>query len=185
MKATNGHEKHLSAELTDMLKVHLANTYSLMLRLQNYHWNVEGPQFMQAHELFEHYYTAMWKSVDVIAERIRALDEYVPGNLRDFYDLAQITDRSRPEDLDGMLEDLITCFIVTRQFAGETLKTAGVIPDEVTSDMLINQMKILEKGIWMLRSSRSREHVSASAVRANDKHKAELLNENINGEYRA
>jgi starvation-inducible DNA-binding protein len=34
----------------------LADTYTLYLKTQNYHWNVTGPSFQQLHLLFEGQY---------------------------------------------------------------------------------------------------------------------------------
>jgi len=38
--------------VTDALKKVLAESYGLMLKTQNYHWNVEGPNFPGLHALF-------------------------------------------------------------------------------------------------------------------------------------
>ena len=51
----------------------LADTYTLYLNTHNFHWNVTGPMFNTLHLMFMDQYTELWNSVDVIAERIRAL----------------------------------------------------------------------------------------------------------------
>ena len=55
----------------------LADTYTLYLNTHNFHWNVTGPMFNTLHLMFMDQYTELWNSVDVIAERIRALDQFV------------------------------------------------------------------------------------------------------------
>jgi starvation-inducible DNA-binding protein len=42
-----------------------------MLKTQNYHWNVEGPNFPDLHALFMTQYTELFFAVDLIAERIQ------------------------------------------------------------------------------------------------------------------
>lgn len=37
---------------SDALKTLLADTYTLYLKTQGYHWNVEGPHFQQLHIQF-------------------------------------------------------------------------------------------------------------------------------------
>jgi len=37
----------------------LADTYSLHLKIHNFHWNVTGPQFNSLHAMFEVQYTAL------------------------------------------------------------------------------------------------------------------------------
>ena len=51
----------------------LAEEYLLMLKTQNFHWNVQGPLFYSLHMLFEQHYTFLATQVDEVAERIRAL----------------------------------------------------------------------------------------------------------------
>lgn len=59
----------------------LADTYLLYLKTQNFHWNVTGPMFGELHSLFEQQYTDLATAVDELAERIRAIGEFAPGEL--------------------------------------------------------------------------------------------------------
>ncbi len=54
----------------------LTSTYGVYLATHNYHWNIEGTQFVSLHGLFDQQYNALFQAIDVIAERIRALGEY-------------------------------------------------------------------------------------------------------------
>ena len=47
-------------------------------KTHGFHWNVTGPMFQTLHLMFMEQYTDLWNSIDVIAERIRALGEYAP-----------------------------------------------------------------------------------------------------------
>ncbi len=140
-------------ELVSMLSIHLANMYSLTLRFQNFHWNVEGPQFHSLHALFEEHYKVFAKEVDITAERIRFYEVQPPATLREFFELSQLANRQQPSDANGMLRDLITSCVIVHRYCSETLRTSGLLIDEVTSDMLIRQLSALEKAIWMFRSS--------------------------------
>jgi len=62
--------------LSESLQNLLANTYGLYFATHNYHWNVEGVQFVDLHKLFDEQYNALFQAIDVIAERIRALGVY-------------------------------------------------------------------------------------------------------------
>jgi starvation-inducible DNA-binding protein len=46
----------------------LADTYLLELKTQNFHWNIEGPQFYHLHLLLETQYIDLQTAGDVIAE---------------------------------------------------------------------------------------------------------------------
>ena len=47
-------------ELTQSMKIVLANHYALALKGQYYHWNVEGSDFLQYHEFFSDFYNEVF-----------------------------------------------------------------------------------------------------------------------------
>ena len=67
------------AIVEDLEKV-LADTYTLYLKTHNFHWNVTGPMFNTLHLMFEAQYTELALAIDVIAERIRALQDSARQN---------------------------------------------------------------------------------------------------------
>ncbi|HTH18205.1 MAG TPA: ferritin-like domain-containing protein, partial [Magnetospirillum sp.] len=71
-------------QIGDGLARLLADTYTLYLKTHNFHWNVTGPMFNTLHLMFEQQYTELSQAVDLIAERIRALDFPAPGSYRQF-----------------------------------------------------------------------------------------------------
>lgn len=130
----------------------LADTYALALKTQAYHWNVEGPNFVGLHTLFEQQYTDAQTAADELAERIRALGAPAPGGLQAFLDMTGITDAKQNLDAMAMVDDLAT----SNETIGETLKTgisaAEKAGDPVTADMLTARLTIHDKSAWMLRS---------------------------------
>jgi len=78
--------------IVDDLKLLLADMFAFRLKAQTYHWNVEGPDFMQYHDLFGSLYTQADSNLDTIAEHIRALDSYVIGSFKRLSELAKIQD---------------------------------------------------------------------------------------------
>lgn len=66
-------------KLAEGLSRLLADTYTLYLKTHKYHWNVTGPMFQTLHLMFETQYNELALAVDLIAERIRALDVLAPG----------------------------------------------------------------------------------------------------------
>jgi hypothetical protein len=69
---------------TDLLKSFLGDTYALMIKTHFFHWNVTGPEFPVLHALFEKQYTDLFEAADVVAERVRALDDHPPGGAKTF-----------------------------------------------------------------------------------------------------
>ena len=66
--------------LADSLKILLATEYAFTVKAQQFHWNVEGPDFVQLHEFFGNIYEDVYSAIDPTAEYIRTLDEYTPGS---------------------------------------------------------------------------------------------------------
>ena len=56
--------------VTDAMKKVLADTYTLLLKTQNYHWNVEGENFRALHLLFEEQYNEIFAAADVVAKEL-------------------------------------------------------------------------------------------------------------------
>lgn len=65
-------------ELIQKLKVAMADTVAFRLKTQQYHWNVEGPDFYEYHLLFQRIYEEVDGSIDVYGEQVRTLDAYAP-----------------------------------------------------------------------------------------------------------
>src|SRR3546814_10262294 len=61
------------------LEQSLADTFTLALKTQNYHWNLVGSNFFSLHNLLEEQYNDGFAAADEIAERIRALAAPAPG----------------------------------------------------------------------------------------------------------
>jgi starvation-inducible DNA-binding protein len=81
-------------ELIATMKKVLADSFAFYLKAQYYHWNVEGPDFKQYHDLFGDVYSTVYESIDGTAEQIRALDAYAPGSFGRFMELSSIRDEN-------------------------------------------------------------------------------------------
>ena len=82
-------------ELHNAAKVAFTSTFSFYLKAHNFHWNVEGPDFLQYHDLFGKIYEEVYGSVDIFAEQICALGTYVPASFQRFSMLSQIDDETQ------------------------------------------------------------------------------------------
>jgi len=131
----------------------LADTYTLYLTTHNFHWNVTGPMFNTLHAMFMAQYTALWSSVDLIAERIRALGHFAPGSYAAFGKLASVPDApSEPPKAMEMVRILVKGHEAVARTARELVPTADKAGDEPTLDLLTQRLDFHEKTAWMLRS---------------------------------
>ena len=61
-------------------------------KLQNYHWNVTGQDFFQAHSKLEELYNEINEQIDEVAEHILILGEEPLGTLKDYLENTNITE---------------------------------------------------------------------------------------------
>lgn len=142
-----------SSEVVNELKKILADSYTLYLKTQNYHWNVTGHQFGQRHIMFENQYSDLADAIDEIAERIRALNSPAPGSFQEFNSLKSLNEASQLINADQMVSDLSQ----DNKALAIMLKEAVVIAqrgnDEATAELLTDRIRVHEKNAWMLDSS--------------------------------
>ena len=140
------------SELYDTLRHLLADTYCLLIKTHNYHWNVTGPHFGSLHALFETQYNELFLAVDEIAERLRALGAKAPGGPHVFQDLSSIDAGGDSEAALQMVEILAGDNSTLSTTARTVLKAAEAIDDDATADLAIRRIETHDKVQWMLRS---------------------------------
>lgn len=144
-------------KLIEALKKVLADTFAFRIKAQYYHWNVEGPDFVQYHEFFGKLYETADGNVDTIAEHIRALGAYAPGSLKRFQDLTVIQD----EDTIPAAIEMINRISDDHKKLHAGLTAAHNIAEELNLRGVVNFLEGLlddnEKTQWMLNSLLKRQ----------------------------
>lgn len=141
------------SELGQTMKVVLADTFVMYMIAHKFHFNVEGRDFYQYHEMYQKIYEELWNAVDGIAEHIRALDEYVPFNFSRLQELTTIEDDSKIPTASAMVERLLATndrVIASIQSALEQVKIAG---DSGIENYLGGRLEIHTKHGWFLRAT--------------------------------
>lgn len=136
----------------DLTKL-LADTYSLMAQTHLAHWNVEGSDFFQLHTAFQSQYEELFKAVDEIAERVRALGSYSEGGLKRLSEISEVsalpTGRLPAKDfvahlIDGNEKLVAQCKAVE--------SASSEVGDLETQDLAIKRAQVHQKTLWMLHS---------------------------------
>lgn len=140
----------MSSKLIESLNILLADTYSLYLKTQNYHWNITGRHFPAMHQMLEDQYKDLADAVDEIAERIRMLDHKSPGTFDEFIKLRTIGDANSSFSEKEMIGDLIMGQTNIHRSLNNVLSAARDANDAVTEDLAIGRMSMHEKTKWML-----------------------------------
>ncbi len=139
--------------VSDSLKVALADSYVLYLKTQNFHWNVTGPNFKSFHMMFEEQYNDLFAAVDLIAERIRAIGDKAPGSFAKYATLTNIKEGDENLDASSMIKELASDQEVIAKTLTKALQEAQKIDDEVTAGIVTDRIEIHQKNAWMLKSS--------------------------------
>ena len=140
-------------ELIDSLKVFLADAVTMKFTAHGYHWNVEGPDFSQYHELFGNIYEDVDGSIDPIAEDLRKLDEYAPFTLTDFIELRSVTSEevtATPMDMAKALLKMNTEILKT---IDKAFKLASKANEQGIANFLAERNDMHKKWHWQLSAS--------------------------------
>lgn len=143
----------MSEELVEKMKVVLASSFAFALKAQNFHWNVEGPNFLQYHDLFAKVYEEVFDAVDAIAEEIRTLNAYAPGSFTRYQQLSVVQDETSIPAAMAMIAKLnedntkVISALTEAFLAAEAAKVVGL------ANFLQDRIDIHSKHGWMLRAT--------------------------------
>lgn len=144
--------KHLHIVAEELAHL-LADTYTLYLKTQNFHWNVTGPLFAALHKLFEEQYIELANAVDTIAERIRALGSHAPATFSEFQKLSSLKEDSGKCSAQDMIKKLMKDHETISHQLLAIFSKAEKANDQATIDLLTERMRAHDKLAWMLKSS--------------------------------
>jgi starvation-inducible DNA-binding protein len=147
-----GINKEDRAKIAEGLSRLLADSYTLYLMTHNFHWNVKGPMFNTLHLMFMAQYTEQWNALDLIAERIRALDFPAPGTYKEFVKLASIKEVDGVPRATEMIRLLVDAQEATARTARSLFPVVDKANDQPSMDLLPQRLEVHEKTAWMLRS---------------------------------
>jgi starvation-inducible DNA-binding protein len=137
-------------EVAEGLARLLADTYTLYVKTQNYHWNVTGPRFRELHLLFEEEYRDLAEAVDGLAERIRTIGFPAPATLTEFSRLSSVSEDETLPGADDMVRKLLEGHETVLRTAREILGLAEAASDHGTVDVVTARIASHEKTGWML-----------------------------------
>ena len=128
----------------------LADTYTLYVKTQGFHWNVVGPRFHDLHKLFEEQYNELADANDEIAERIRALGAKAPSSYSEFKKLATIAEETGAPAANEMIRQLLADNRSAVRSAQAVVEAAEEHDDVGTADLATQRVRTHEKAAWML-----------------------------------
>lgn len=145
--------------LQNAMKIAFASEFAFYLKAHNFHWNVEGSDFKQYHDLFGCIYDEVYSSIDSFAENIRKLDAYAPGSLTRLASLSALTPSQWADDnMSGVNPlDMVQNLLTDSDEMVDIMKNVFDLATELGEDGLANfaaeRMDAHRKHSWMLRST--------------------------------
>lgn len=140
-------------ELIKAMKVAFASEFSFYLKAQFYHWNVEGPDFKQYHDLFGGIYEEVYGSIDNFAENIRKLGGYTPGSFTRFSMLTQVDDETEVPPAMAMMQELLADNQKMVKILKMVFDLSEAEGQHGLSDFIAGRMDAHNKHGWMLRAT--------------------------------
>ncbi len=144
-----GFSKLDAVEVGSRLKVLLANYQMMYNKLRNFHWNVEGDEFFELHEIFEDEYQFFSEEIDTVAERIRIFGLKPNSTPSRMLQLSKIDESSKEITPFEMVKAIRTDLEALHELLLDTLESA-LDTGDVGTEYMLNQMIFnLEKRHWM------------------------------------
>lgn len=123
----------------------------MSVKLQNYHWNVQGKGFFITHEKLEEYYDEIRMQIDEIAEHILSQGYQPLGTMQDFIKNSEIQE-AKNERIKSLpiIKNVIQDLNILQQKAIKIKQEAENQSDYATSALMDNYLCNYAKKLWML-----------------------------------
>jgi len=134
-------------------KIAFASEFTFYLKAHFFHWNVEGINFRELHDLFGTIYEEVYGSIDDFAEKIRALGAYAPGSNSRFGMLTGIEDETKVLPAEQMVLELLQDSDNKVKILKRVYDIAEAAGEHGFSNFLAERMDAHRKHSWQLRAT--------------------------------
>lgn len=139
--------------LTDSLKIALASSYVFQIKVQNFHWNIESPNFPQYHKFLDDLYSEINENaIDQTAELCRQLDTYAPGSITRFSELSIVQDQVKIPRAELMMQELLDDNNKLLDMWKQMFHIAEQEDQQGIADFIASRIDAHGKHGWFLRS---------------------------------
>jgi starvation-inducible DNA-binding protein len=129
------------------------NNFVAYYRSHVAHVNTEGRNFYSDHKLLQKIYESLQDQIDVIAELLRSMEEYMPCDIQDVLNESEISTAILEGDSDFLLEAVMKDLQALKDSYDELEDVAEDEDYEEISNYAQDRVLALNKQIWMLRAT--------------------------------
>jgi len=138
-------------DISEALKLLLADAFALYLKTKNFHWHISGPHFRDYHLMLDDQSDQIFSMTDEIAERARKIGGTTIRSIGQISRLKRIVDNDaeyiRPID---MITELRNDNAMLTQAMREVHSLCDKAGDVATASLLENWIDESEKRTWFL-----------------------------------
>jgi starvation-inducible DNA-binding protein len=131
----------------------LADAFTMYFKAHTFHWNVEGPDFKQYHDLFGDIYEEVYGSVDLLAEHIRQIDAYTPTTLKQLSGLTVVTEDETVMPALQMVKSLMDANSMVLASLMLSYRDADNASELGLANFLQDRIAAHQKHAWMLKAT--------------------------------
>lgn len=146
-------DQSVCKKISSHLEKWLADNYLLLIKTQNFHWNLRDSRFYSLHQMFEEQYKNLFEGIDEIAERIRMLKIKSPGSMKEFLELSTLDESNGDLTGNQMIQELLKDHISIANYLRAEIEEVTTFGDQGTADLMIRRLQFHEKTAWMLDST--------------------------------
>lgn len=129
----------------------IADSFALYIKTKNYHWHLSGPHFRDYHLLFDEQASAIFASIDVMAERARRIGGTTIRSLGHIQKLTQVKDDNEDEvSPRDMLRRLMEDNSAMARALRQAIAVCEEHRDTVTANNLQEILDQTERRVWFL-----------------------------------
>lgn len=140
-------------KLIQLTRIGFSTTFSFYVKVHSFHWNVEGNDFYEYHQLFQEIYTEVYGAIDPYAENVRKLGGYMPTSYHNLSMLTRIGDEDSVPSKDEMIQELLQDSERIQIVLKKNYDAAEAAGEHGLSNFLAERMDNHKKHAWFLRAS--------------------------------
>ena len=138
-------------QVGELLRLLLADFFTLYLKTKNFHWHMSGAHFRDYHLLLDEQAEELFEATDTIAERARKIGETTLRSIGDIARYQRLTDADASEnDAVSMLRVLCNDNNALAKFMREAHEVCDATGDLATASLLENWIDEAERRSWFL-----------------------------------
>ena len=131
----------------------LADVFTMYFKAHTFHWNVEGPDFSQYHDLLGNIYEEVYGSIDLLAEHIRQIDAYTPTSLKQLSGLTVVTEDETVMPALQMIKSLMDANSMVLASLMLSYRDADAASELGLANFLQDRIAAHQKHAWMLKAT--------------------------------